>query len=105
MTLDTILTELRTLAIRWQGEAQARLKVWSGDPIGLAYQHAAAELQSEITRLTHESARVTVQEYAEMRGVSPQCVRRWIRNGYLPASKTRDGYSIARTARVIRRVA
>lgn len=103
MTLDDAFAELHQLAARWRGDADRRRSLWSADPVASTLGHAAEELAAEIQRLEMEGSRLTVKEYARQRGVSPQSVTRWIRRGYLPASRTPDGYSISRGAKMTRR--
>lgn len=105
MTLESFVENLGSLAARWRTDAASRKSLWPDDPVAGTLAHASAELTSELSRLTREAARVSTAQYAELRGVRPQTVRRWIRRGYLEAARTSDGYSIARTARVVRRKA
>lgn len=85
MTLDEAFAEIGNLAGRWRHDAAARKALWTDDPVAATMAHSAAELQAELSRLTREAARVTTSEYADLRGVRPQTVRRWIKRGYLEA--------------------
>lgn len=103
MTLTLFFREQRALASRWGAEAASRRRLWAEDPVAATLAHQAAELDDLLRRLELELARMTVEEFAMERGVSPQTVTRWIRKGYLAAVRTTAGYRIRRGARVVRR--
>ena len=104
MTLAPFFREQRALASRWAAEAAVRRRLWAEDPVAATLAHQAAELEDVLRQLEVELARMSVAEFAEERGVTPQTVTRWIRDGYLAAVKTSEGYRIRRGARVIRKV-
>jgi excisionase family DNA binding protein len=103
MTIGLFFREQHTLASRWAAEAATRRKLWAEDPVAATLAHQAAELEELLRRLELELARMSVAEFADERGVSPQTVTRWIREGYLAAVKTPEGYRIRRGARMVRK--
>lgn len=103
MTLSLFFREQHILTTRWAAEAAARRRLWAEDPVAATLAHQAAELEEVLRNLESELARMSVAEFADERGVSPQTVTRWIRKGYLAAVKTSEGFRIRRGARVVRK--
>lgn len=96
MIFETVFADERELAAEWKGEAQRRRAIWPEDPVAAMFAFCAAELEDRVRRQELRTAHLTVAEYAGMHRVSEPTVRRWIKQGLIPATRTSDGYVVAR---------
>jgi hypothetical protein len=103
--LDRIFGSMDALADLWRAEAARRRKLTAVDPAADVLEHCASELTQQTADLRTGVAVLTVGDYARLKHVTPQTVRRWIRRGELPATGTSEGYVIPRDARRTRAAA
>lgn len=102
---DLALATARSVAASWQEEVERRRRISKHDPVAEALESCAAELIDRLREVDAPGAMRTVEQYAQAKGVTPQCVRRWIGRGMLEATKTPHGYRILHTAEPRRKTA
>jgi hypothetical protein len=81
---------VRQLTTRWLGVVNDRRALSPIDPAADAFAKAAKELADEITRAEDASRRVSVVEYATLRGVRPGTIRKWCARGLLSGAVKND---------------
>lgn len=98
--LEMIFADERDLAEGWEKEAERRLALWPDDPVAKVFAFCAAELQDRARRQATRTAKLYVNEFADLHRVSEPTVRRWIKQGRLDADRTQMGWVIDRGATV-----
>lgn len=79
--------------------ATDRREVSTVDPAADGIDYCAGRLERLQSVIEAETAHLSPAEFAEIHGVKPAQVRRWIRNGELPVLETQGGqYLIKATA-------
>ena len=82
---------VRGVISAWKQDVANRRKVTAVDPVADAFEHCAAELESELTRAIDDHRLLTVEQFARMRDVDTSTVRRWCVRGELPGEKNSAG--------------
>jgi hypothetical protein len=75
----------------WKQDVAKRRTVTAVDPIADAFEHCAAEMESEIARAINANRLLTVEQFARLRDVDGSTVRRWCLRGELPGEKNEAG--------------
>ena len=98
--IDALFAQIRAFADSWTGEASHRREISAIDPVADTLDHCASRLRGYVAELDQGLAYVSPEEYGAAHGVTPQTVRKWIRDGELEAVMTEGGaYKIRRDAR------
>lgn len=82
---------VRGVISAWKQDAERRRKVSPADQIADAFDHCAAEMESELASAIDAHRLLTVQQYARLRDVDDSTVRRWCIRGELPGEKNEAG--------------
>lgn len=85
-----IFAQLKGLAMQWASEA-SQLRRRGAEPQAKAVESCADELGQALEALESDTQPMTVAQYARANGVETATVRKWIRNGQLPAEKGAAG--------------
>lgn len=88
--LAVIPTSLRDIPARWRQRVAERRVLTSVDPAADALELAAKELEDAITKAAAVDAMITVEEYANPRGIGPATVRKWCARGEMPGAAKND---------------
>lgn len=96
---SVLAQETTALVMKWE-QAAVTLDRFGATQAADTLREVAAEVAELRRRIEERESRLSVAEFALARGVEPATVRRWIRNGELPATLSQDGtYTVALTAR------
>jgi excisionase family DNA binding protein len=103
---QAFMASLTQLANRWQKDVARRRLEPGNDAMIVAYhrEQDATELLALLQKLDADHEYLTVEQYAEHRGVSEETVRRWLRKRQLPdALPSGRSYRIHRNAKPLTR--
>ncbi|MBK8002408.1 MAG: helix-turn-helix domain-containing protein [Gemmatimonadetes bacterium] len=95
--LDQLFAATREVAGRWAAEAAERRRISATDPVADTLEYCAGKLLERLHSLDQETEWLSTEDYAVMKGVTPQTVRNWIRRGELRALRAGLGFRIRRT--------
>ena|SRR5690348_5482856 len=97
--LDVIFANDRKVAENWKKEAATRRRLSQVDPVADTLDYCASELLEQVRTYEQTSHWLTVAQYAQLKLVTPQTVRNWIRRGELRAEDDgKGGWLIPRGA-------
>ena len=97
--LDVIFANDRKVAESWRREAAKRRRLSQVDPVADTLDYFASELLEQVRTYEQTSHWLTVAQYAQLKLVTPQTVRNWIRRGELSAEPDgKGGWLIPRGA-------
>jgi len=102
--IDVLFGTIRAVAHGWRDEAVRRRRITQTDPVADTLEHCASEVEDQVQDLEAGAHFVTVEDYAELTGKTPQTVRSWIRRGRLQAVSTKHGLRIRRDAEPLKKV-
>lgn len=96
--LDAVYAAMRKIADEWKSDAAKRKKLTATDPVADALEYCADEVIDQIQTLKLNKHTLTVKEYADMKGKSPQTIRNWIHRGELDAAQVDGDFRIPSNA-------
>ncbi len=102
--IHELLASFGALGKAWREEATRRRKLTPNDAGADTLDYCAAEMARHVELQRAGTHRLTVEQYAALKGVSEQTVRNWIRRGELEAEPgARGGYAVSPLAERKRR--
>ena len=93
---DVLFAAMWAGAATWKTEVAERRRISAHDPVADTLDYCAGEMTSQLKALESDTVWLTVEQYADLKLVTPQTVRNWIRRGELAAHDTEKGYRIKR---------
>lgn len=96
-----IFAEFRDLAERWRADAKWLKRYSPSDPVASTLERVADDLDALAKAIDGNDVYLTADEYAELQRVTPQSVRKWIREGKLRAIADGAGRYLIRRHEVV----
>lgn len=97
--LDVLFGQLRGKLGEFRTAAKDRRRISANDLGADTLDYCAAEMELVLSMLEDASSWLSVEAFAEIKQVTPQTVRAWIRRGELKAETTaRGAYRVQRGA-------
>lgn len=104
--LRIVPSELLRAADEWESEAEDQRRISVTNPIADTLAYCAADLRERAKQVEAGRMAFSTVEYAELHGIAPGTVRKWIARGELEATRGADGdWHIPRSAQRIRKSA